>query len=196
MDAKQGVWHIGRQAFLVGSSFLKYHNFVAPALPYLRALRDETKETANLGILQNGEVITLAQAESREITRAISKVGGRVPVYASGMGKAILSTYSDQAISDLLQYTKMHQFTDTTITSHDHLISTLHKARQTGFAHDDEEYVIGLKCIAAPVYDRQAEAFCAISISGIAARMPPEKFDKLAQNIVKKAADLTKMLNA
>ena len=88
------LWHVGRQTYMVGSAFVRDRHFVAPALPFLRRLRDLTRETANLGVVDNGEIILVNQIESREITRAISRIGGRTPMTASGMGKAVLSCYS------------------------------------------------------------------------------------------------------
>ncbi|HLH51776.1 MAG TPA: IclR family transcriptional regulator, partial [Roseiarcus sp.] len=87
-DQTDGAWHVGRQTFSIGSAFVRRRNFVAPALPFLRRLRDLTHETANLGVADDGEVVVLTQVESREIMRAITKVGGRAPMVTSGLGKA------------------------------------------------------------------------------------------------------------
>ena len=81
-DRTDGMWHVGRGAFAVGSAFTRQRNFVAPALPILRRLRDQTRETANLGVVDDGEVVVLTQVESREIMRAITRVGGRAPMAA------------------------------------------------------------------------------------------------------------------
>ena len=83
-DRTENVWHVGRQAFAVGSAFVRQRNFVASALPFLRRLRDQTRETTNLGVIDDGEVVVLTQVESREIMRAITRVGGRVPMVTSG----------------------------------------------------------------------------------------------------------------
>src|ERR1700692_4568880 len=86
-------------------------NFVAPALPFLRRLRDLTHETANLGIVEEGEVVVLTQVESREIMRAITRVGGRAPMVTSGIGKAILATYPDQDVVAIIQRHGMKRLT-------------------------------------------------------------------------------------
>ena len=67
-DQTHGLWHVGRQAFTVGSTFVHNRNFVASALPFLRWLRDQTRETANLGVVDEGEVVMLTQIESLKIT--------------------------------------------------------------------------------------------------------------------------------
>ncbi|WP_286189915.1 helix-turn-helix domain-containing protein [Roseobacter sp. TSBP12] len=80
-------WHVGHEAFAVGASYVQKRSYVAPALTYLRRLRDETRETANLGHLDDGHLVTLSQVESREIMRAISPPGGRCPRPARRWGK-------------------------------------------------------------------------------------------------------------
>ena len=94
-----GIWYIGRRSFYVGSAFVRRRNVLAQAIPFLRELRDETRETANIGIACDGEVVLLAQIESREIIRVIARTGGQAPMTSSGLGKAILATYNEKDIA-------------------------------------------------------------------------------------------------
>ena len=185
------LWHVGRQTYMVGSAFVRDRHFVAPALPFLRRLRDLTRETANLGVVDNGEIILVNQIESREIKRAISRVGGRTPMTASGMGKAILSCYSHDEVTAVVARTGMRKVTSRTITSREDLDDDLERARDNGFSIDDEEFLPGLRCVAAPVYDNQQEVVCAISVSGLPNRMKPERMPALGRLIAQTAAELT-----
>src|SRR5450432_3622457 len=110
-DRSDSMWHVGRQAFSVGAAFVRRRNIVAPALPFLRRLRDLTHETANMGVADDGEVVVLTQVESREIMRAISRVGGRAPMVASGLGKAIIATYSDAQVAAIIKRHGMPRLT-------------------------------------------------------------------------------------
>src|SRR5258708_16008146 len=94
-DRDESMWHIGAQSFAVGSTFLRRRNFLTQALPYLRKLRDQTRETANLAVVDDGEMIVLTRVESREITRSVTKVGGRFPMVPSALRKSLLPTYSE-----------------------------------------------------------------------------------------------------
>lgn len=71
-DPPASAWHVGRDAFSTGMAYGRRLSFVAPALPLLRRLRDATRETANLGILDDDHLVTVSQVESREIRRALS----------------------------------------------------------------------------------------------------------------------------
>lgn len=76
-------------------TFLRRRSFAARALPHLRKLRDLTRETANLAVVDDGAVIIVNRVESREIMRCVTSVVGRAPMVACGLGKAVLSTYPE-----------------------------------------------------------------------------------------------------
>lgn len=190
-DRSDGMWHVGRGAFTVGAAFVRQRNFVAPALPVLRRLRDQTRETANLGVVDDGEVVVLTQVESREIMRAITRVGGRAPMTSSGMGKAILASYRDADIAAVIARHRPLQSTARTLTTSSALKADIARIRERGYALDDEEFVLGLRCVAAVVHNAQAEALCAISVSGLSVRMTDDRLEKLGALIADAARELT-----
>lgn len=190
-DHGAGTWHIGRTTFSVGAAFVRQRNFVAPALPFLRRLRDQTRETANLGVIDEGEVVVLTQVESREIMRAITRVGGRAPMVSSGMGKATLATYSTEDVTALIRSRGLRKTTSKSIVRRGDLMAELERIRQNGYAVDDEEYAADLRCIAAVVYNHQAEALCAISISGLAERLTGDRIPALGRLVSDTAREMT-----
>lgn len=190
-NPSDNMWHVGRQAFAIGSAFVRRRNFVAPALPFLRRLRDLTHETANLGIVEEGEVVVLTQVESREIMRAITRVGGRAPMVTSGIGKAILATYPDQDVVAIIQRHGMRRLTPKSMVRAGELRDALDIVRRDGYAVDDQEFLTGLRCVAAVVYNDQAEALAAISVSGLASRVAPERVPELGRLVRETARDLS-----
>jgi IclR family transcriptional regulator, acetate operon repressor len=190
-DQSDAMWHVGRQSFAVGSAFIRRRNFVAPALPFLRRLRDLTHETANLGIVDDGEVIVLTQVESREIMRAITRVGGRAPMVTSGIGKAILATYADEDVIAIIQRHGMKRLTPRSVVRAGQLREALEAVRRDGYAVDDQEFLTGLRCVAAVVYNDQAEALAAISVSGLASRVPEARVPELGRLVHETARELT-----
>ena len=190
-SAGSNLWYIGRQAYSVGSGFVRDRRFVAPALPFLRRLRALTRETANLGVVDNGEIILVNQIESREISRTISRVGGRTPMTASGMGKAILSCYSREGVTVVVERYGMRKVTAQTICTREDLDCELGRVRQEGYSIDNAEFSPNLRCVAAPVFDSQQEVVCAISVSGLPSRMRPERMPMLGRLVSQTAADLT-----
>ncbi|WEK03392.1 MAG: IclR family transcriptional regulator C-terminal domain-containing protein [Candidatus Devosia phytovorans] len=188
------LWHIGLHTFSIGNAFVRDRSFVAPAQPFLRRLRDLTRETANLGIVDNGEIVLVDQLKSREITRSISRVGGRTPMTASGMGKSVLATYSGAEVSTFLTRYGMRRVTAKTLTCRDALATQLERIRTSGYAVDDEEYMPGLRCVAAPVYDLHSDVVCALSISGLPSRLVGDRLPALGQLVANAAAEMTRSI--
>ena len=193
-DRENSVWHIGAKSFAVGSTFVRRRNFVTEALPYLRKLRDQTRETANLAVVDDGAMIVLARVESREIMRCVTKIGGRVPMLASGLGKALLSTYSEEDVFAIIQRDGMPRLTSKSIVRAGELCKSLHEIRQQGYSVDDEEAIVGLRCVSAVVYDDRSEPLAAISVSGKTSRVPNDRFPVLGNLVRKVAAELTSAL--
>lgn len=190
-DRTDGMWHVGRGAFAVGSAFTRQRNFVAPALPILRRLRDQTRETANLGVVDDGEVVVLTQVESREIMRAITRVGGRAPMANSGMGKAILAAYADEDVDAIIARHGLRRATEKSIGNAATLKADIAAIRTRGYSFDDEEFVLGLRCVASVVYDAEAEPLCAVSISGLSVRVTDDRIETLGKLVAEAARELT-----
>jgi IclR family acetate operon transcriptional repressor len=193
-DRGESTWHIGAQSFAIGSTFVRRRNFVTQALPYLRKLRDQTRETANLAVVDDGAMVVLTRVESREIMRSVTKVGGRVPMVASGLGKALLATYSEQDVFAIIQRDGMPRLTSKSIVRAGELCKSLHDIRRQGYSVDDEEALIGLRCVSAVVYDDCSEPLAAISVSGKASRVPNDRLPILGKLVQEVAAELTMAL--
>jgi IclR family transcriptional regulator, acetate operon repressor len=193
-DRGESTWHIGVQSFAVGSTFVRRRNFVTQALPYLRKLRDQTRETANLAVVDDGAMVVLTRVESRELMRSVTKVGGRIPMVASGLGKALLATYSEQDVFAIIQRVGMPRLTSKSIVRAGELCKSLHDIRRQGYSVDDEEALIGLRCVSAVVYDDCSEPLAAISVSGKASRVPNDRLPILGKQVQEVAAELTMAL--
>ncbi len=187
-DPYTHLWHVGRQSFSVGAAFVRRRNFVAETIPFLRRIRDLTRETVNLAVAEEGEVVILTQVESREIVRAITRAGGRAPMTSSGVGKAILATYSPEDVSAIVQRYGLPRVTPKSIIRAGELHDALNRVRSQGYAVDDEENAIGLRCVAAVIFNEHSEALAAISVSGPATRISDERLVSLGR-IVSEAAD-------
>jgi IclR family transcriptional regulator, acetate operon repressor len=193
-DRSQSKWHVGARCFTVGATFARRRNFAAQAIPYLRKLRDLTRETANLAVVDDEFIVVLTRMESREIMRSLTKLGGRVAMVASGVGKAVLATYSNEDVSAIIHHHGMPRLTEKSIVRPGELFKELEKIRRQGYAVDDEEACMGLRCVAAVVYNDCAEPLAAISVSGMAGRLTDERLPQLGQTVREVAAELTAAL--
>ncbi len=193
-DRETGLWHVGVQCFAVGANFVRRRNLVAQSRPFMRQLRDTAGETVNLGMADQGEVVILTQVESRELMRAIARPGGRSPMHCSGLGKALLSALPEKEVAEILHRHGMRRLTAHSIVRPARLHETLDEIRKAGFALDDEEHAIGLRCVASVIYDEYSNPVAAISIAGPTARISDRKIPDLGKLVTRAAFEITTAL--
>lgn len=190
-DGENARWLVGLQAFAVGSAFLHTRDLGRSARPVLRRLVDETGETANLGIEDEGMAVYLGQVQSRQLMRAIVKPGGRVFMHGSGVGKALLAALPPEEAARIVRQRGLPVFTPRTIDDEARLVRHLGEIRARGFAVDDDEYAVGLRCVAAAVFDEDGAPLGAVSVSGPAVRVTRERVSELGEAVRRSADTLT-----
>ncbi len=191
-DSERSAWLIGVQAFQVGSTFVRSRDVVTMARPYMRRLMEESGETVNLAMFDHTEVIYVAQVECHKMMRAIAGPGGRARMHCSGVGKAMLACAADELVDELATRHGLPRETPKTISDADALKADLAKIRQRGFAIDDEENAIGLRCVASIIFDEHAEPLGGLSVSGPTARMTDARIPALGTLVRKIAQEITR----
>jgi IclR family acetate operon transcriptional repressor len=184
-------WMVGVEAFRIGSSFVRRMKVVQAGRPIMRELMEATGETANLGVADAGEVVFVSQVETHEAIRAFFPPGTRGPMHASGIGKALLSELPRDSVQRILQKRGLYSFTPKTLTSTDALFADLNRIRNRGWSVDDEERNIGMRCLAAPIYNEHGEAVAGVSISGPSVRLSDEKLGEYGPVVKRAAARIT-----
>jgi IclR family transcriptional regulator, acetate operon repressor len=159
------------------------------ATPVLSRLVDEFGETTNMAMLECDGVIYVAQVPSPRAMRMFTEVGRFVMPHCTGVGKAIMSTMSDDEVTALLQRTGMPARTEHTITDVDAMLAELATIREAGYAVDDGEQELGVRCVAVPVPDLPFRA--AISVSGPDSRVTADQVGQIAPAARRAAAELT-----
>lgn len=196
MDGQSQTWHIGAASYRIGSAFLHRSGVVERSRPAMRRLMEQTGETSNLGIEMNGSVMFIGQVETNETIRAFFPPGTISPMHASGIGKALLSQYSDEAFAHMFAGRDMDGFTDKTVTDIDALRDDLRQARTRGWAFDDEEKATGMRCVAAPILNSYGEAIAGISVSGPTSRMSEDRIEEIATLVATAAQEVSRGMGA
>ncbi len=139
------------------------------ARPHLERLVDEFGESANLAQLDGDEIVYIAQVQSRHSMRMFTEVGRRVLPHCTAVGKAIMADMPDDEVHDILRRTGMPRHTENTITDPDAFSRQLRWSADHGYAVDEGEQEVGVRCVAVAVPD--APSRLAMSVSGPATRM-------------------------
>ncbi|MEQ5800555.1 IclR family transcriptional regulator C-terminal domain-containing protein [Halomonas sp. H10-9-1] len=193
-ESELGVWKIDVKTFRIGNSFLEARDFVGTSRPFLRRLTAQTGETANLGIRDDGTAVFLAQSESPQMMRMITRLGSRAPLHASGVGKALMAWLPEDELARILAEQGLSRVTENTLHTAETLREGLAEIRRQGFACDREEHAIGLHCVAACIHDEHGTPLAAISVSGPVARIPETRLLELGELVRDTAAEITARL--
>ena len=162
------------RGYALGPSLIRLGNLAGEQLgtiarPYLRALVNELSESANVAVLDGDMVVYADQVPSSQQMRMFTEVGRRVHPHCTAVGKALLADTPEEDVRALLARTGLPRHTDRTLTRADDFVAALSAVREQGYALDEGEQEVGVRCVAVAL-DRGPLAL-ALSISGPAPRM-------------------------
>ena len=193
-DPREQLWHVGAQTFVIGGRFLRRTSLVDRARPILRELMEATGETANLGIERSGSVLFVSQVETQESIRAFFPPGTLSPMHASGIGKALLAEMDEKRLDRILKQSRLEVFTPFTLSDPTALKADLGVAQVRGYSLDGEEKNLGMRCIAAPVFDMHGEAVAGLSVSGPTSRVTEDRIGSISDAVMQAAQELTRAI--
>jgi DNA-binding IclR family transcriptional regulator len=164
------------------------------AAPAMASLRSATSETVNLALLARGRICYSAIIDGAFALRMLTKVGDQVPPHATAIGKVIAAFLPAGEREALLGTEPYPALTDLTITSSEELETELSRVRSDGFATDNGEIEVGAACVAAPIFGSDGRPLGAISVSGLAERMPNSGVPELGRMIRGWCDDISQQL--
>ena len=174
-EGETGRYKLGIRLFELGCAYLAASPLQETATPFLRRLVENTRQTANLSVLDGHHVLHLAVIEPETIALHYhTRIGAREPFYCTALGKVLAAHLRDGDLANLVASAELRARTPASITDRTALLKELAEVRRLGYAEDREEMIPGLRCIAAPVRDSTGEVVAAISISGPASELGGE----------------------
>ncbi len=187
-DSESGKYRLSVKLFELGNAVLSKLNMRSHALPFLRELRDRTRETVQLSIVDQNEVLYIDVLESPEKIGVKAAIGERAPLYCTSPGKIWLAGLPDDRFNEVLRGIDFKSHTPATITSLDRLKDEVAKARETGVARDLGEYDEDLRGMASAIKNYRGRIIACISLAVPSSRYQEGAFNDLAK-VVKETAD-------
>jgi IclR family transcriptional regulator, KDG regulon repressor len=189
-DPQHKKYRIGSNAFYVGSGFIA-EGKQKKIFQVMGSLVRDLKHTITLSVLDGSSVLFVERVDGTERVKVTVDIGSRVPAYSSAAGKAMLAGLTDQEIRERLKGTKFEWVTAKTLTSIERVLARIRKARDSGFATNDEESTPGLFAIAVPVRSPAGENVAALGAAfpaGVLKTKEDQK--KVAQRLWKAAEEI------
>jgi IclR family pca regulon transcriptional regulator len=178
-DPQTKRYWLGPRVLELGFEYL--HSLQLPELaqPYLEQLRQETGASAHLAILDGREIVYVARVAARRVSAVNIHIGSRLPAHATAMGKVLLAYQPPERLDRILSQGPLEAYTDRTITDRRQLRRVLQRVREQGYVVNDQEFELGIRSVAAPVFDARGQAVAAINI----AAPPPVLADEFLQAV-------------
>jgi DNA-binding IclR family transcriptional regulator len=188
----EGTYMLGPKLVRLGSGVNFQATLCKISRPTLEKLRKITDETVNLALLDGSSILYLDVLESFHTFRLVSQIGMRRALYCTSLGKAILANMDDERRKEeILASIQFNPDTARTLTSVTRLKKDLIQIREQGFSLDDEEAVVGARCIGAAIYGADGKAVAAISVSGPVSRVSKERLPFFSAEICKAAREIS-----
>lgn len=187
-----GRFRLGLRLVELAGRLLGSDDLASVADPVMRELVVTSGETVHLGVPSGSDMVYVAKVESPQSIRLVSRIGARVPMYSSAMGKALLAALADGRRSEHLG--SLEPRTRNTITDLRALTTELDATRKRGFAIDNEENETGVRCLGAAVLAADGEPLGALSVSGPAGRLGLQRCRALAPDLIEATREIARRL--
>jgi len=189
-----GRYRLGLKLFELGSKAIASLDLREQARPHLTRVQQDTEETVNFAVLDQGEVLYIAKIEPQRNLRIAAHVGHRFPAYCTALGKAMMADLSEAEVDLIIRGCEMKAKTPNTITTPAMLKDELRMIRSRGYSIDDEENDEGARCVGVAVRDQRGRPVAAISVSGPASRVTKSKVPDIAKVLIRSAEALSSEL--
>ncbi|MBI4464613.1 MAG: IclR family transcriptional regulator [Acidobacteria bacterium] len=189
-----GTYRLGMKLLALGSLALHGVEIREVALPVLRKLVAETGITGHIAVPEGTEAIYIERVPCPGFIQMDTWVGRRIPLHSSGVGKTLLAFLPEGQAEKLIESTGLPRLTSKTIVSPPRLKQELKKIRENGFAIDNEENTVGVRCVAAPIFSRTGKVLAALSLTGPVQQITDEQLPKIIEKVKEAAHQMTKAL--
>jgi DNA-binding IclR family transcriptional regulator len=191
LDPQTRAYRLGIRVMEAGNAYLRSVDLPGRAAPYMRTVRDHMDETVQLAVLDGRFNVYIAKLEGKQALRLASEVGRRLPAHATGLGKVMLAHLSEADLRARFRGVTLEVYTKNTIATFAALQAELARIRSVGFGVDNEEYSVGVRCVAAPVRDHTGAVVTAMSVSVPLIRFDRERRARARELVVAAAAQLS-----
>ena len=178
-ESDTGRYALGSRVVWLAAKFLETMDIRQLARPILEELARESGETIHLAILDRDEVVYIDKVDGRQAVQMASRVGSRMPVHSTALGKVILADLPESQWQRYISEVGLTPYTPNTIVDPEAFFEHLRQARKQNYSIDNVENEEGIRCVATPIRDHTGKTVAALSITGWTITMTPEKVESL-----------------
>ena len=195
-DKETEKYSLSLKLFSLGANTVNNLDLTEAARPVLTRLSQASKETIHLCTVDNDQIVYLQKIESPHSLQVnmMSRIGQSTPFYCTGVGKMLLAYQPKEKIVRYLDNTELERYTEHTITVKNLLMAELQAIRSSGYACDNEEHELGVRCVAAPIFNQAGDIIAALSVSGPTIRIYDDKMAELKELVITAARNISNQM--
>lgn len=179
---------------VLGSKVANRFDIMSAAQPVMVEVAQRTRETVQISIFHRGKALLLSQIEAVEPVKVAGEVGFLYDLHCTSPGKVLMAYLPGDTFQSVIDTYGFTQRTANTISSVHAIRAEMERVRSAGYAKDDQEYAVGIRCVAAPVFDYRGSVIAALTIGGPVARMDQDAMNYLAEVVVEGARQISREL--
>ena len=186
-DEESSKYKITFKLFELGCKKVDKLDLLKCSKPYTKMLMENVNEVVHLTIREDNEIVYIDKVEANNTISMKSRIGNRAPMYCTATGKAMLAFLPEEEVLKIWKSSKIIRLTENTITDFILYKKELQEIKKIGYAIDDEENEMGVKCVGAPILNIKGDVAGAISVSGPIHRITEDKMDFISKEVIKYA---------
>jgi DNA-binding IclR family transcriptional regulator len=188
-------YYLGVKNLELSQAFINQIGLLRQAKPVLEDLATKCNETSYIAVARGNSVFYLDAVESTHIVKVASRVGSRLPIFTTSVGKVLIASEPIEDVEKMVPKKGLTKFTNNTIIDKNALIEHLKKVAKQGYAIDYEEFDMGVACAGAPIKDYTRRVVGAISVSGPSSRLSYERLEKkIVPLVIESAKEISRRL--
>ena len=172
-------YRLGPAVLKLSEQYYRNFNIIENSRPVMEKLSAEIHESVHLCVLANNSAVIIEQIMSSSRLVVNAKVGNNEPLHCSAVGKCLLAFSTEEKMEAMISDLPFMAFTGKTMMDRETLRAELRRVREAGYAIDDEELSVDIKCVAVPVFNERGVCIYSLGVSGAASRMTGEKIDHI-----------------
>ena len=183
-DEESSKYKITFKLFELGSKKVHKLDLLEISRPYTKMLMESVNEVVHLIIREETDIVYIDKVEANNTISMASRIGKRNPLYCTATGKAILAFLPEDEVLKVWNSSKIVKLTKNTNIDFILFKKELQEVKKNGYAIDDEENEIGVKCVGAPIFDMNGDVVAAISVTGPVTRITDDKIDFISNEVM------------
>jgi DNA-binding IclR family transcriptional regulator len=186
-----GQYSLGPRIYTLGMSYMTKLDLRKISRPHMEKLSKETGFTSHLGIMVDDYLLFVDKVEIQSFIKFNTFPGMRTALHVTSMGKAILAFHKDEEINELVERLELGRYTPNTITDKEKFKQALKRIRETGYAIEDEEGEVGVRCIGAPIFNIDGKVIAAVSVTALKPDLQVDSFQEVGNKVMEAARNIS-----